>query len=562
MGRFGTAVVGRFPEQALAGLARHPGVRYVAPDAEVHAVGEVTPWGIDAIGATAAHDAGKTGVGSHVAILDTGIDPDHQDLQANLGEGVNYSDDPDGDGNGHGTHVSGTVAAVMNNGLDVVGVAPSATLHAVKVLGDSGSGSFSDIIAGIDWVTGKAATDWGAHTTVINMSLGAKLHPRRLYASTIQAICESCQSAWEAGVVVVAAAGNDDDDADKHYPSACDSVIAVAATDSNNQRAWFSNYGSTVELAGPGVGVLSTVPPELNDGKTTASYSGTSMASPHVAGAAAQLLATGAYTNASARQRLRDTATDLGSAGWDQYYGYGLVNVADALGLGDGGGGGEDSTGPTFDAGPTATDTVDDDGTTGDFAVDAGDTVRVEATVSDASGVASVVADASAFGGPGSLDMIDDGTGTYAGEFVVGATGSVTVAVGESATIPVTATDASAGANTTTAQTNALTVEDNSGGGGTGDPTVSIGQVWNENTKNPHAQLRVEYYSENAAFVELTVTRDDTGETKSWTDTAPTSGQTETSPSGVFDFHKGQGSSYTVAASTDGSGSDTVTFQS
>ncbi len=219
-----------------------------------------------------------------------------------------------------------------------------------------------------------------------------------------------------------------------------------------------------------------------------------------------------------------------------------------------------DSAGPTFDAGPTATDTVDDDGTTGDFAVDAGDTVRLEATVSDASGVGSVVADASSFGGPGSLDMVDDGSGTYTGEFVVGATSSVTVLVGESATIPVTATDASAGANTTTAQTNALTVEDNSGG--TVDPTVSIGRVWNENTRNPHVQLRVEYSAENAAFVELTVTRDDTGETKSWTDTTPGSGQTETSPSDVFDFHKGQGSSYTVTASTDGSGSDTVTFQS
>jgi subtilisin len=274
--------------------------------------GQVVPWGIQRTG---VYDEigdfininDNTGAGINVYVLDTGIDIGHPDLIVNdrvdcTGNGPCVVDQGEADDkNGHGTHVAGTIAA-QNNSIGVVGMAPGVILHAVQVLGNSGRGSFSGIIAGIDWV---AAQDVGP--SVINMSLGGSGSKTSSCGNDILpegdafhlAICKATNS----GVVVVVAAGNSGDDANNHVPAAYDdTVITVSATDINDNWPSFSNYGSAVAIAAPGVGILSTW-----KGGGTNSISGTSMASPHVAGAAALWLKSNpqapdytAYTNTRA----------------------------------------------------------------------------------------------------------------------------------------------------------------------------------------------------------------------------------------------------------------------
>ncbi|NKB48830.1 MAG: S8 family serine peptidase [Alphaproteobacteria bacterium] len=275
------------------------------------------PWGISRTG---ADTHANTGAGIHAYVLDTGIDLDHADLIANLGNSVNCTGgrggrfatltcEPGGnDGNGHGTHVAGTIGAA-DNAIDVVGVAPDVTLHAVQVLKSSGSGSFSGIIAGIDWVT-----DNGSKPSVINMSLGGTGSKTGNCIngsfSGSDAFHEAICNASDTGVVFVVAAGNEDDYAANHVPAAYnDTVIAVSATDISDDWPFWSNFGDDVAIAAPGVGILST----WNDGGLN-TISGTSMASPHVAGAVAlwldanpdQVADFSAYT--SARAALLDTA--------------------------------------------------------------------------------------------------------------------------------------------------------------------------------------------------------------------------------------------------------------
>jgi subtilisin family serine protease len=313
------ALAVRLPEQAVEALAAHPDVAYVEPDPVAYAVGETLPWGVDRIDADVVQDGGNYGTGVKVAILDTGIDLDHPDLAvaggATFVEGTTSPDDD----NGHGTHVAGTVAALVGNGIGVIGVAPEAALYAVKVLDSGGSGSYSDIVAGIDWAVANGMQ-------VINMSLGG-----RFDSQTLQ---DACDNAYAAGVLLVAAAGNSGNPAGKGdnvaYPARYSSVIAVAATDSSDKRASFSSTGPDVELAAPGVDILST----YNDGDY-ATFSGTSMASPHVAGVAALVIAANPdFTNVDVRNAMNSTAIDLGSAGRDNQYGYGLVYAPDAVGGG------------------------------------------------------------------------------------------------------------------------------------------------------------------------------------------------------------------------------------
>lgn len=159
-GSRGNAIVGRFPEEAVRSLRQSPGIRYVERDAEVNALGgqaasQELPWGIDRINADEVHDEGFTGDRGSVAIIDTGIQPDHEDLEVVDGEAVvscSGSDcaEPWDDDNGHGTHCAG-IAGARNNDVGVVGVAPEVDLYAVKVLGGGGSGSLSDVMAGIEW---------------------------------------------------------------------------------------------------------------------------------------------------------------------------------------------------------------------------------------------------------------------------------------------------------------------------------------------------------------------------------------------------------------------------
>jgi subtilisin len=260
------------------------------------------PWGVNRIGANTVEN---TGSGVHVYIIDTGIDSNHRDLANNVSNGyaverclgLSCSNTWDDD-QGHGTHVAGTVGALDNN-LDVLGVAPEVTLHAVKVLNAAGSGSNSGVIAGIDWVAQQA--EILGVPVVANMSLGGSGTKTGTCTDNgfigndnfHRAIC----NAKNQGVIFAVAAGNDGEDASQSTPAAYDdAVITVSATNINDDWASFSNWGNgaaswtnklsaPVAIAAPGVNILST----KSDGGTT-TMSGTSMAAPHVAGVLALYL--------------------------------------------------------------------------------------------------------------------------------------------------------------------------------------------------------------------------------------------------------------------------------
>jgi subtilisin len=267
-------------------------VASVVPDQAVSIDAQTLPTGIDRIDGELSSTRSGDGSGAvnvDIAIIDTGIDPTHPDL--NVVDGVNCSTGRSfDDGNGHGTHVAGTAAA-KDDAIGVVGVAPGARLHAVRVLNNAGFGSFAGIICGIDWVTARAST-----IEVANMSLsGAGIDTGCNDGGLHQAICNSVK----AGVTYAVAAGNQSRDAATRVPAAYDEVITVSAladfdgkpgglgsptcrTDEDDTFANFSNFGADVDLIAPGVCILSTW---KNGSYNT--ISGTSMATPHVTGAAA-----------------------------------------------------------------------------------------------------------------------------------------------------------------------------------------------------------------------------------------------------------------------------------
>ena len=250
-------------------------------------------------------------------MLDTGINYNHEELIGAYVSGVdliNNDADPFDD-NGHGTHCAGIIAAAHDNNDVVVGVAPQVSLYSVKVLNSAGSGSMSTIISGIQW-----AVDHGMQ--VISMSLGASTGSTSLQ--------QACDNAYNQGVLLVAASGNDYRSS-INYPARYDSVVAVGATDSLDRRASFSNYGTGLELMAPGVNILSTykdVSPNDNRNIDVVTMSGTSMATPHVAGVAALVFASpidqiydadhdGVWDASEVRTKLQSTANDLGTSGKD-----------------------------------------------------------------------------------------------------------------------------------------------------------------------------------------------------------------------------------------------------
>ncbi len=298
-------------DSQLAELKKDPRVDFVSEDRVVSIdarpsqpviESQTLPTGINRIN---AENKTNKGAGVNVAVIDTGIDTSHPDLSANIAGGKNCVPGTTSyrDGNGHGTHVAGTIAA-LDNGIGVVGVAPKAKLWAVRVLNSSGSGTWSSVICGIDFVTSKAPKN-GGPITVANMSLGGTGTGDNSCGKTNNdalhmAICRS----RDAGVTYVVAAGNSAADAGASVPSSYDdAVITVSAlADSDGASggtggatsygaddtfASFSNYGAVVDLGAPGVNILSTW-----RGGGYATISGTSMASPHVAGAAALYIAT------------------------------------------------------------------------------------------------------------------------------------------------------------------------------------------------------------------------------------------------------------------------------
>jgi subtilisin len=319
------AICAHLPEAAIEALLQRPGVMRIEADGRVRAVDEMSnAWGVEHIQSGAAHDRGVTGAGVKVAVIDTGIDYNHPDLSPNFAGGwdfVNDDNDPMDD-HGHGTHVAGTVAAVYD-GVGVVGVAPGVELYALKVLDYTGSGWDSDIIAALQW-----AVDHGIQ--VSNNSYGGES------SEEPTALRTAFENAQDAGVLNVAAAGNsgtaEGTGDNVLYPARFDAVIAVASTDQSDTRASFSSTGPAVELSAPGVSILSTT---LGGGYGLGS--GTSFASPHVTGAAALVIAAG-VEDANGNGRINDevrailvqSAEDLGAAGRDNLYGWGLVNAARA----------------------------------------------------------------------------------------------------------------------------------------------------------------------------------------------------------------------------------------
>ncbi|MBM7632828.1 S8 family peptidase [Geomicrobium sediminis] len=285
-------------------LKENDAIAYIEEDIEV-TISQTIPWGIDRVNAPAANASGVTGSGVSVAVLDTGIST-HEDLNIQGGESFVPGEPGIDDGNGHGTHVAGTIAA-LDNDTGVVGVSPDADLYAVKVLGSDGSGNISSIAQGLQWA-GENGMD------VANMSLGSPLPSPTLE----QAVDE----ATDRGVLVVAASGNSGASS-LSYPAAYDNAMAVGATTQSDARASFSQYGAGLDLVAPGVGVESTYP-----GGGYRSLDGTSMATPHVAGVAALVLEQNpSWSPQQVRSHINDTATDLGDT---NQFGSGLVDAESA----------------------------------------------------------------------------------------------------------------------------------------------------------------------------------------------------------------------------------------
>ena len=300
-------------------LKNQPGVLRIDPDivvfAQVKPVAPAppkqdVPWGVDRIDADKVW-ADNKGSGVKVAVIDTGIDLDHPDLAANIKGGVNTINPARSadDDNGHGTHVAGIIAG-LNNTVGVVGVAPEASLYAVKVLSKSGSGLLSDVIEGLQW-----CVDNGIQ--VANMSLGTSTDVKSFHDAIAVA---------SNHMVLVAAAGNSGPgDNTVEYPAKYEGVIAVSATSSNDVITTWSSRGPQVELAAPGAAIYSTY-----KGGKYATLSGTSMASPHVAGTVALIISSGVTDIGAIRAELQSTADNLGNSGWDYLYGYGLVDAEEA----------------------------------------------------------------------------------------------------------------------------------------------------------------------------------------------------------------------------------------
>jgi subtilisin len=323
------ALAASLPENAITNLRRNPNIEYVVEDKEVFLVEQTLPWGVNRIDADVVHSNGNKGNGINVAIMDTGIDYTHEDLDDNYCGGYDFAgrlyqrnknDANPMDYAGHGTHCAGIVAAVDND-IGVVGVAPEAKLWAVKVFDDRGNGVYSDTIEGFEWcIDTHSDGDPDNDIQVISMSFGS--------AGEYTPLNEWLEAAYAEGIVLVGAAGNEyAGDDTVIYPARHDKVIAVAATDHYDDRAIFSSTGPAVELAAPGVNIPSTVP----DGGYEA-WSGTSMACPHVAGTAALVIASGITDNEAVRARLNETAEDLGDTeGRDPLFGYGLVDAEKAV---------------------------------------------------------------------------------------------------------------------------------------------------------------------------------------------------------------------------------------
>ncbi len=353
-------------DRVVARLEEAAGVRYAQPERRVHAL--FTPddpsfalqWGMTRIGAPLAWDVQRGSSSVTVAVIDSGVDYTHPDLVGRLDTANGYdfieNDTQAQDAYGHGTHVAGIVSADINNSVAVAGLAGGCKVMPIRVLDSSGNGTDVGVAQAIRW-----AADHGAE--VINLSLGTP------EASTIMQ--EACDYAIAADCVVVAASGNSAAQSawvpgQIQHPAAYEPVVAVGAIDSAGARASFSEWGSALDLVGPGVGIVSLYPVDRGSQVT---ISGTSMATAHVSGVAALVRSqnTG-WSAAETIARLGESAEDLGAAGRDDQFGRGLVRADSALGVAgppqvvppsDG----DSSTVPDDDVDDHVDDHVDDDTT-------------------------------------------------------------------------------------------------------------------------------------------------------------------------------------------------------
>jgi thermitase len=302
-------------EATIEKLKKDPNVEYAEPNYYLHA--SYTPndpyfssrqYGPQKIQAPQAWDIAE-GSGAKIAIVDTGVQSNHPDLAGKVVGGWDFvdNDSTPQDGNGHGTHCAGIAAAVTNNSTGIAGTAPKASILAVRVLDNSGSGTWTAVANGITY-----AADQGAK--VISLSLGGTVGNSGLQ--------QAVDYAWSKGSVVVAAAGNAGNTA-PNYPAYYSNAIAVASTDQNDNKSSFSTYGSWVDVAAPGSSIYSTYPTS-----TYASLSGTSMATPHVAGVAG-LLASQGRSAANIRAAIENTADKISGTG--TYWAKGRVNAYKAV---------------------------------------------------------------------------------------------------------------------------------------------------------------------------------------------------------------------------------------
>lgn len=354
---------------------------------------------------------GVDGAGQVVAVIDSGVAADHEDLAGQIVDGFDFVDGvplPAGssvDGNGHGTHIAGVVAASTGNGVGVASVAPSAKVMPLRALEDDGTGFESDAAEAVVW-----AVDNGA--TVVNLSLGAD--------KPLEVLAEAIDYAVANGVPVVAAAGNEQEEGNPRiWPASLDAVIAVSAVDAQLAPSKFSSSGTWVDVAAPGTRVLSTY-----TGNRYVYMSGTSMAAPHVSATVALLQSRYPdLTPGQVRELLVATADDLGPAGFDERYGFGLVDPAGALAAaGDGG------VEPPPDSGVPASLVVEH----ADRFV-FGEQASVSATVLSSSGVPVPGQELQFRFGPAadvrSVSAVSDAAGVASAVFPVSARGTVTVTV-------------------------------------------------------------------------------------------------------------------------------------
>lgn len=304
----------KLAQQTIKALQKDPKIEYVEEDLVASKV--LTPndtyfsnqWALTKINAPSAWNVTQGLADVKIAIVDSGISNTHTDLDGKIEARANFTTDADNDTDGHGTHVAGIAAALGDNGLGVAGVAYQNKLLSVKVLDGAGNGYHSWIANGIIW-----SADNGAK--VINLSLGG-------FGSS-QTLMNAVNYAWNKGAVVVAAAGNNGINR-PFYPAYYPNVIAVAATSQNDTKANFSNYGTWVDIAAPGVQILSTY-------QNSYSYmSGTSMASPVVSGVAGLIAAKNpSWSNTQIRQKLQASVDTV--FGTNIYWMNGRVNACKAV---------------------------------------------------------------------------------------------------------------------------------------------------------------------------------------------------------------------------------------